>query len=295
MEDREQELKCRKCGKSKPISEFPKNKSKKFGVNSECKVCVSAYKKEYNKTDHAKALRRKSYHKPENKERALAKAREKRKCPEWRKKKAAQDKVWREANPEKKAASDKAYNEKNKEKIVAQAKARYLKNQEEILADLKEKRKNPEHKKKKAISDKKWKDKNPEHLRKYFRDRARHLSKTCPIYKLRSQIRKGARRVNEGMLGKHKTQKRSLEQLGCTIKEYRAHIESQWEDWMNWENYGSDLDTQWQIDHIIPIDWFMKNSDDPWKANHFTNQRPLKGRDNLNKSNNIENENSKSA
>lgn len=281
-------IQCTKCGEEKLISEFYKNKSKKTGRQSQCKTCEKAYKDEYGKTDHAKELKRKSYHKPKNRERALARAKEKRKCPKWRANKSAQDKAWREANKERKAASDKAYREKNKEKLAAQAKARYLKNKERILANLKEKRKDPEHKKKKAILDKKWRDKNPEHLRKYFRDRARRLSKTCPMYKLRSQIRKGARRVNEGMLGKHKTRKHSLEQLGCTIKEYRAHIESQWEDWMNWENYGPDLDTQWQIDHIIPIDWFMKNSDNPWKANHFTNQRPLKGRDNLNKSNNYE-------
>lgn len=285
-------IKCTKCGELKPISEFYKNKSKKTGINTWCKTCDKAYKEEYRKTDHAKELKRKSYHKPENREKSLARMRENRKCPKWRARKAAQDKAWREANKERKAAINKAYYKKNKEKIASKSKERYEKNKPKILADLKEKRKNPEYKKRKAISDKKWKDKNPEHVRKYFRDRARRLSKTCPMYKLRLQIRKGARRVNEGMLGKHKTQKRSLEQLGCTIREYRAHIESQWEDWMNWDNYGSDLDTQWQIDHIIPIDWFIKNSDDPWKANHFTNQRPLRGRDNLNKSNTYEKNNS---
>lgn len=280
---------CGRCGKTKSFDEFYKNKSKKGGVNAECKDCNRAYKKLYGQTEHAKELKRKSYYR--HRDKTLAKNREKRKDPEYKKKKAAQDKSWREANREKKAAMDKAYNEKNKEKIAAQAKSRYASNREEILANLKEKRQDPEYKKKKAISDKKWRDKNPEHLRKYFRDRARHLSKTCPIYKLRSQIRKSARRVNEGMLGKHKTQKRSLEQLGCTIKEYKAHLESQWEDWMNWENYGLDLDTQWQIDHIIPIDWFMKNSDNPYEANHYTNLQPRRGRDNLEKGNKMDHEN----
>ena len=280
-------IQCTKCGEEKLISEFHKNKSKKTGRQSQCKTCCRAYKKVWGKTDHAKELKRKSYHKPENKERALARMREKRKCPKWTANKSAQDKTWREANKERKAASDKAYREKNKEKLAAKSKARYLKNQERILANLKEKRKDPECRKKKAIADKKWRDKNTEHLRKYFRDRARLIYKT-PSGKLKSQIRKSARRINEAMLGKGKPKVSSLKQLGCTIEEYQAHIESQWEPWMNWENYGPDLDTQWQIDHIIPIDWFEKNSSNPHEANHYSNLRPLKGRDNLNKSNNYE-------
>ena len=283
--------KCTKCERTKPIDEFFKNKTKKKGRDSQCKTCCNAYKKVWSKTDRAKELKRNSYHKPENREKALARTREKRKCPKWRARKAAQDKTWREANKERKAACDKAYNEKNKEKIAAKAKERYEKNKPKILADQKEKRKDPEFKKKKLILDNKWKAKNVEHLRKYFRDRARLLSKTDPIYKLRCQIRKSARRVNEGMLGKHRTRVSSLNQLGCTIEEYRSHIESQWEDWMNWKNYGPDLDTQWQIDHKTPLDWFIKNSSNPHEANHYSNLGPLRGRDNIEKSNKIYNEN----
>lgn len=35
--------------------------------------------------------------------------------------------------------------------------------------------------------------------------------------------------------------------MGCTRAEIRAHIEAQFEDWMNWDNYGL-----WQFDHIVP-------------------------------------------
>jgi hypothetical protein len=213
------------------------------------------------------------------------------KDPEFRKKKNEVTAKWASNNPEKKAASNKASYEKNKPKRALKSKERYEKNKTKILADQKEKRKDPEFKKKKLILDNKWKAKNVEHLRKYFRDRARLLSKTDPIYKLRCQIRKSARRVNEGMLGKHRTRVSSLNQLGCTIEEYRSHIESQWEDWMNWKNYGPDLDTQWQIDHKTPIDWFIKNSSNPHEANHYSNLGPLRGRDNIEKSNKIYNEN----
>lgn len=201
--------------------------------------------------------------------------------------KYAQDKVWREANKEKKAAMDAKWYSENKERASKQAKERYQNNREEILANLRKKRKDPEYKKRKAISDKKWKAKNVEHLRKYFRDRARRLRKTDPNHVLVNQVRRNARRVNAAAAGKRKRKVHpsSLTQLGCTIKEYRAHIESLWEDWMNWDNYGPDPYNQWQLDHKIPLDWFVKNSKDVYKAGHYTNIQPMRGIDNQRKSN----------
>ena len=52
---------------------------------------------------------------------------------------------------------------------------------------------------------------------------------------------------------------RSRELFGCTLAEMRAHIESLWEDWMNWDNYGintGEYDKFWQFDHIIPYKAF---------------------------------------
>jgi len=74
---------CNRCLKSKPLSEFCKNKTAKFGVSSLCRVCQSTYNKEYrernrqtllqadkdrysNNTEHLKAKAAK--HKSENKE-----------------------------------------------------------------------------------------------------------------------------------------------------------------------------------------------------------------------------------
>jgi hypothetical protein len=66
--------------------------------------------------------------------------------------------------------------------------------------------------------------------------------------------------------------------LGCTWDEFKQHIESQFEPWMNWDNYGgkkvTTLDTTWDIDHIIPVS-SAKTCNDILKLNHYTNLRPL--------------------
>jgi len=65
--------------------------------------------------------------------------------------------------------------------------------------------------------------------------------------------------------------------LGCTFKEFKSHIESIFESWMTWDNYGKyngDFNYGWDIDHIIPIS-SAKTEEDVLKLNHFSNLRPL--------------------
>ena len=48
---------------------------------------------------------------------------------------------------------------------------------------------------------------------------------------------------------KKKKNYRSIEYLGCSIEEYYVYLEQQFDEFMNWDNYG----TYWEIDHIIPL------------------------------------------
>lgn len=41
---------CCNCHKELPITEFSKNKSKKYGINTSCKKCTSIYKAKYRET-----------------------------------------------------------------------------------------------------------------------------------------------------------------------------------------------------------------------------------------------------
>lgn len=68
--------------------------------------------------------------------------------------------------------------------------------------------------------------------------------------------------------------------LGCSLHEFRTHIESTWEKGMTWDNHG-----MWHIDHIIPLSSF--NICDPLqrlKAFHFSNTRAIWAHVNLEKS-----------
>jgi len=66
--------------------------------------------------------------------------------------------------------------------------------------------------------------------------------------------------------------------LGCSWDEFKQHIESQFEPWMNWGNYGGRNitvpNTSWDIDHIIPVS-SASTSEEILKLNHYTNLRPL--------------------
>lgn len=67
--------------------------------------------------------------------------------------------------------------------------------------------------------------------------------------------------------------------LGCSIEEFKEHIESQFLNWMSWSNHGnickiSEYDCSWDLDHIIPIS-YAKNEVDVYLLNHWSNFQPL--------------------
>jgi hypothetical protein len=60
--------------------------------------------------------------------------------------------------------------------------------------------------------------------------------------------------------------------LGCNIKEYKQHIESQLKPEMNWNNHGK----VWEIDHIKPCDSFdLTDIEQQKQCFHYTNLQPL--------------------
>jgi hypothetical protein len=77
----------------------------------------------------------------------------------------------------------------------------------------------------------------------------------------------------------------AVRDLGCTIEELKAHLESKFLPGMSWDNYGR---TGWHIDHIVPISSFdLTVLEELKKACHYTNLQPLWAKDNIIKRNNL--------
>lgn len=77
----------------------------------------------------------------------------------------------------------------------------------------------------------------------------------------------------------------AVDDLGCSIKEFKKYLESKFTDGMNWKNKGRG---GWHLDHIIPLSSFdLTNRDEFLEACHYTNIQPLWEKDNLIKSNKI--------
>lgn len=118
------------------------------------------------------------------------------------------------------------------------------------------------------------KEKHNEAVKKYKKKKR----KEDPIFKFKENIR--------GVIGRGFREKgfikesRSYDILGCTYDEFKEYIESKFEEWMNWDNYGIDKrislepNMTWDIDHIIPLST-AKTEEDVIKLNHYTNLQPL--------------------
>jgi len=167
----------------------------------------------------------------------------------------------------------KKYRKKNADKIAEYRK----KNADKIAKQKKEYRK--KNADKIAKQRKEYRKKNRDKIAKYERERYQ----TNLFCKLQRRIHEHCGRIAKAT--KYKKTMPSLKYLGCTLEEFKTHIESKWQEGMTWENHAHD---GWHMDHIVPIDWFVKNSDDPWKANHFKNLQPMWANDNFSKGKTLE-------
>ena len=157
-------------------------------------------------------------------------------------------KRYREENIDRLNKYQKKWRKENQEKIITQRRNYYEENKEEIK------------------------------IRNY--EYCKERKKRDPLYKLTLGIRS---LILISFKGQFTTKsKRTIEILGCSFEEFKIHLESQFDDEMNWENQG----TYWHMDHIIPIS-SAQSEEDVYRLNHYTNFQPLFWIDNLKKSNKI--------
>ena len=125
---------------------------------------------------------------------------------------------------------------------------------------------------------------------KKYRAKYRQKRKLDPAWKLRKN-------VSVAIANSLRTNKEysCFDKLPYTVKQLKHHLESQFEDWMSWDNWGPIADYTsekpvWNIDHIIPQSKLIyeslddKNFEKCWALN---NLRPLDAVENIRKSNKI--------
>lgn len=129
-----------------------------------------------------------------------------------------------------------------------------------------------ENKERLSVLEKKWKLENSDKLREQGRAR-----REIPENKIKANLRNRIWCALKGVCYSEK----SRELIGLPLSEYMEYLECQFDENMNWENYGS----YWSVDHVIPLSKFDLNSHDKRVlAFNFRNTRPLNNYDNIKKS-----------
>ena len=121
-----------------------------------------------------------------------------------------------------------------------------------------------------------------------IRDRKRIA--TDPKYRLRKLVKRRIKHMLQGECSGESM----LKYLDYTLKDLKLYLESQFEPWMNWNNWGTydsriwdDKDQStwtWQIDHITPQSSFLYDSmDHPnfKKCWALENLRPFNAKQNV--------------
>jgi hypothetical protein len=236
---------CLKCKSKKDDIEF---KPKSF----KCKSCISEYQKLYREKNKEKSKDYFERYYLNNRESFLEKAKE-----------------YVSENKEKVAEYKKNHVIDNKEKYKEYNHNYYLENKERLLS----KNKIYQSINKDNINIKR-NIRNKEN-REVLNNKIKERRKSDPIFRISQNIRVYIRNCFRYKGVKKNTKTENI--LGCSFMEFKIHLESKFEPWMNWDNYGKyngDANSGWDIDHIIPLST-AKTENDIYRLNHYTNLQPL--------------------
>lgn len=165
---------------------------------------------------------------------------------------------WRKKNPEKARAASLRQAAKTKNKpddARLKYSRKYYKTHKEVQA-----RRTAE-----------WKNKNRPKYNAYMASYHKAKMQSNPSYAFAVKIRSKIRLLLSGYQKTSPTE----QLLGCKIADLKKYLESLWEPWMSWGNYGG-KDGQWCIDHIMPVAAFdLSQPEEQKRCFHYSNLRPL--------------------
>ncbi len=297
----EEMRKCIKCGEDKILSTdnfYFRNDSKKF--RNECVTCVIKSKKNYylDNTDKVKSYQKQRHvekmERTKN-DRMLAKHEKLLTIINRISKKCSKCKVDKLLNEEfyrlKELKSINRLERKYWFSQCRQCERDYGNNYTIVYPEIRkfQAKKGWQRKKAKLQYDENFRNHRKEIMRKYIRNR---IAKD-QAYKLHKNISQYIRVILKNN-GSSKRGKSMLKYIGYSMKDLKNHIESQFESWMNWNNWGkynsktwNDNDQStwaWNIDHIKPVSKFnylsMEDTEfiECWA---LSNLRPLSAKQNI--------------
>lgn len=186
----------------------------------------------------------------------------------------------------------KEYRKNNKEK-VNKYNREYIKNKSKEYKDKENKRlklyndnntnnrKNTQrkyylaNKEKLNLKSNQYRINNKDKVNKKANETAKNRKSIDPVYKLKC----GLRRNISMLINRNSNSKKpkTVDVLGCTYEEFKQHLESKFESWMTWENYGlynGEFNFGWDIDHIKPLS-SGNTIEEIVELNNYLNLQPL--------------------
>lgn len=256
--------KCPTCGIVKPSAEFNNDRSRIDGLASQCKACKAKYKLE-------------------NREKVLARQREQNRKRAEKEKPEVEGRVCSQCNEYKLAS------EFWKDKHTSDGLYSCCRSCKKKLESTERRRQNQ------LECGRKWRHENREYTNSYQRKYQGKKRKTDTAFRLRAIV---STAITNRMKGKRynnqsdRLTKKILEHLPYSVDQLKAHLESQFEPWMSWDNWGRyDPNRKtWQIDHIIPqskLPFTDFNDDNFKKLWALKNLRPLEVIANIKKGNKL--------
>ena len=116
-----------------------------------------------------------------------------------------------------------------------------------------------------------YRDKNRDRINSNKRKRHKHRMKHDTVYRIKHILRGSVHAFLRSKNVKKNIKTQKL--LGCTVEQFKKHLELQFYDGMSWDNYGF---SGWHIDHIIPCMAFDPTDEEQQKiCYHYTNFQPL--------------------
>lgn len=266
--------KCTKCKKTKPLNEeFFRFRKKRNRWVAKCLECLKEDKKAYYQKNKEKILSQNKNYRDKNQDNL------KNYFANYYKNNKndinQRQKEYVKNNSDKIAKYKKEYYLQNKEKITTKNQNYYKKNKNKIIKNSQS-----------------WVQKNKEHRRAYEKKYRKEKRKN-PLVKMKetisAQIRNALKRKASSKRGDS-----VLDYLPYSLNDLKNYLESQFEYWMSWENWGvynsntwDDNDPStwtWQIDHIIPhssFEYLSMNDEGFLKCWSLNNLRPLSAKENI--------------